>query len=55
MRPNGTVFFSTNARRFHLDQDAFADAEVVEITDKTVPFDFDGERPHRCWRANRRG
>lgn len=55
MRPNGTVFFSTNARRFHLDQDAFAGAEVVEITDKTVPFDFDGERPHRCWRANRRG
>jgi 23S rRNA (guanine2445-N2)-methyltransferase / 23S rRNA (guanine2069-N7)-methyltransferase len=50
MRPGGTVFFSTNSRRFKLDEAALAGATVREISKQTVPEDFRNKRIHRCWR-----
>jgi 23S rRNA (guanine2445-N2)-methyltransferase / 23S rRNA (guanine2069-N7)-methyltransferase len=53
MRPGGTVFFSTNSRRFKLDEGALAGAAAREITRQTIPEDFRNKRIHRCWRIIR--
>lgn len=51
MPPGGTVFFSTNFRRFKLDNDVESFfTEVREISRQTVPEDFRNRRIHRCWR-----
>jgi 23S rRNA (guanine2445-N2)-methyltransferase / 23S rRNA (guanine2069-N7)-methyltransferase len=48
--PGGTIYFSTNSRRFKLDESAMAHAKVREISRQTVPEDFRNQRIHRCWR-----
>ncbi len=48
--PGGTVFFSTNFRRFKLDPASIPAASLVEISRQTVPPDFRNRRIHRCWR-----
>ncbi len=52
----GVVYFSTNHRKFRLDEDALkADYEIVEISDKTLPMDFRNKHIHRAWRMVARG
>jgi 23S rRNA (guanine2445-N2)-methyltransferase / 23S rRNA (guanine2069-N7)-methyltransferase len=53
--PNGAVFFSTNFRRFKLDEAALAAYSIRDITRQTIPEDFRNERIHRCWRLVRKG
>lgn len=54
--PGGNVFFSTNFRRFKLNQLPFEHlATVREISKQTVPEDFRDKRIHRCWRMVRNG
>lgn len=54
LRPGGTIWFSTNARRFKPEAAAFdgceALAEVAEISARSVPFDFRDRKIHRAWR-----
>ncbi len=50
MQPGGVIFFSTNSRRFKLDEAALAGAAVREITRQTIPEDFRNKRIHRAWR-----
>lgn len=50
MAPGGVVYFSTNFRRFKLDEPMLATYNVREISKQTVPEDFRNERIHRCWR-----
>lgn len=50
MQPGGAVFFSTNFRKFKLDEQSLAGADVREISKHTVPEDFRNKRIHRCWR-----
>lgn len=50
VRPGGVIFFSTNFRRFKLDESEIPAAEVHEISKQTVPEDFRNRRIHRCWR-----
>lgn len=46
----GKVYFSTNFRRFRLDEGvAQLFSEVREISRQTVPEDFRNQRIHRCW------
>lgn len=54
MAPQGTVYFSTNRRKFRFE---FEDpkAEIREITTQTVPPDFQRKRPHRCWLIRKNG
>lgn len=54
LRPGGTLFFSTNHQDFELRRDAFAAADVKEITAATIPEDYRNPRKtiHRCWRIN---
>jgi 23S rRNA (cytosine1962-C5)-methyltransferase len=53
--PGGVVYFSTNHQRFgpRLDELADETAEIVEITEQTVPPDFRNRGVHRCWRIVR--
>jgi 23S rRNA (guanine2445-N2)-methyltransferase / 23S rRNA (guanine2069-N7)-methyltransferase len=53
--PGGSVFFSTNFRRFKLDEAALGDYTVRDITRQTIPEDFRNERIHKCWVLMRRG
>ena len=49
--PKGELFFSTNARRFLLDETAIPEGfGCREITKRTVPDDFRNKTIHRCWR-----
>ncbi|MDA1049397.1 MAG: bifunctional 23S rRNA (guanine(2069)-N(7))-methyltransferase RlmK/23S rRNA (guanine(2445)-N(2))-methyltransferase RlmL [Planctomycetota bacterium] len=50
MVPGGTIFFSTNFRRFKLDEAGLPALEIREISKHTVPEDFRNRRIHRCWR-----
>ena len=54
MAPGGVVFFSTNFRRFTLDEASVAWGDVREISKQTVPDDFRNKRIHRCWRVVKR-
>lgn len=36
----GTIVFSNNFRRFHLDRDALAEFEIIDISRATIPPDF---------------
>jgi 23S rRNA (guanine2445-N2)-methyltransferase / 23S rRNA (guanine2069-N7)-methyltransferase len=50
LTPGGTIFFSTNFRRFKFDPAAIPPAGVIEISRQTVPPDFRNRRIHRCWK-----
>ncbi len=50
----GTVYFSTNHRKFALDIEAIAPLfDIEEITDTTQPEDFRDKKIHRCWRLGK--
>jgi len=54
MAAGSTIFFSTNFRRFKLDEESLLAARegltIQEISRRTVPEDFRNERIHRCWK-----
>ena len=46
----GILIFSTNFRKFALDETLQAEYQVKEISEETIPFDFQrNRRIHRCW------
>jgi 23S rRNA (cytosine1962-C5)-methyltransferase len=49
LTPNGELFFSTNRRRFKLDDALQALPGAEEITRQTLPDDFKRNPAHRCW------
>lgn len=49
LAPGGVIYFSTNFRRFRLDEAALPAASFREISRQTVPEDFRNKRIHRCW------
>lgn len=53
--PGGAVFFSTNFRRFKLDEAALGEYAIRDITRQTIPEDFRNQRIHACWQLVRRG
>ncbi len=46
----GVIYFSTNFRRFKMDESELNQVKIVEISKQTVPEDFRNRRIHRCWR-----
>jgi 23S rRNA (cytosine1962-C5)-methyltransferase len=48
---DGTVWFSTNSRRFKPDEKTLG--QFQEISDTSVPPDFRNRKIHRCWRYTR--
>lgn len=55
MAPAGVVYFSTNFRRFKLNEDAVAAAGFAarEITTQTLPPEYRNRKTHRCWRLTK--
>ncbi len=54
LAPEGTLLFSTNFRRFRLDQESLADLSVTDITRRTIPPDFArNPKIHACWLIRR--
>jgi len=54
LTPGGIVYFSTNARRFQIAAEALAGHYAIrDVTARTLPEDFRGQRPHRAWRLTR--
>jgi 23S rRNA (cytosine1962-C5)-methyltransferase len=47
---DGTIFFSTNSRKFVFDASLFPQCSIVEISSKTLPIDFHDPKIHRCWK-----
>jgi len=53
IQPGGTLYFSTNARRFVLDVNALQASSVKDITRASTPFDFEGKLLRWCWKMIR--
>lgn len=49
LSPGAWVYFSTNFRRFKLDEASLNRYSIREISQQTVPEDFRNRRIHRCW------
>ena len=50
LAPGGVLVFSTNRTRFHLDEQLQQDFSLEDLTQKTLPRDFDrNPNIHRCW------
>jgi 23S rRNA (cytosine1962-C5)-methyltransferase len=48
----GTIFFSTNSRRFSFDESLFPSCSIKDISKKTIPLDFHNQKIHRCWQIS---
>jgi 23S rRNA (cytosine1962-C5)-methyltransferase len=48
--PGGSLYFSTNSRKFKLDSRLFDGWHIEDITECTVPLDFHDAKTHYCWR-----
>jgi len=53
IKPGGMIYFSTNFRRFKLDEDALHSTSIVEISKHTIPEDYRNRRIHRCWKIHK--
>jgi 23S rRNA (cytosine1962-C5)-methyltransferase len=50
MRTGGTMYFSTNYRKFVLESDKIVAASIKDITNATTPFDFQGKLFRWCYK-----
>ena len=54
LTPTGTLYFSTNFRRFKFDLTQFLGLNIADITAKTIPEDFARDQKiHYCWQITR--
>ncbi|MBI5858514.1 MAG: class I SAM-dependent methyltransferase [Sphingobacteriales bacterium] len=49
LKKGGTLYFSTNYRKFILDNDKIKAARIKDITKATTPFDFEGRLSRVCF------
>lgn len=49
LRKGGMLYFSTNFRKFVLEKEKIAAAEIKDITKATTPFDFEGKLWRWCY------
>jgi len=57
LTPGGTLYFSTNSERLKFDRAQLPQATISgctigceDITPQTIPNDYAGNKPHRCWK-----
>lgn len=51
LRPDGTLYFSNNFRKFKLDVEALQEFVIEDISPQTIGFDFQrNPNIHRCWK-----
>ena len=50
LEPDGLLLFSTNFRRFKLEESLATRYDIKDISAESVPFDFSrNEKIHSCW------
>ena len=49
MKPGGLLYFSTNFRKFVMDQEKINTTLIKDITKATTPFDFEGRLFRYCF------
>jgi 23S rRNA (cytosine1962-C5)-methyltransferase len=49
LKPGGILYFSTNFRKFELDQEKINASTIKDITKATTPFDFEGKLFRWCF------
>jgi 23S rRNA (cytosine1962-C5)-methyltransferase len=47
---DGVLYFSTNFRKFRLQEESLDSDKIEELTPASIPEDFRNRRIHRCWR-----
>jgi len=52
LRKGGVLYFSTNFRKFVLEKEKIAAADIKDITKATTPFDFEGKLWRWCYLIN---
>lgn len=52
LNPGGTLFFSTNLRKFKLETEAFSSFKLKNISGQTIPNDFRDKKIHHCFLFN---
>lgn len=57
LNPDGILYFSTNSERLKFDPAAIPPVtisglsiNIQDITAQTIPNDYTGSKPHRCWK-----
>lgn len=56
LESDGILIFSNNYRRFKMDIEGLVNLKVEDITDQTIPRDFErNRRIHQCWKITRTG
>jgi 23S rRNA (cytosine1962-C5)-methyltransferase len=50
LKLGGVLYFSTNARKFELNEELLDASTIKDITKATTPFDFEGKLQRWCWR-----
>lgn len=54
LAPNGILYFSTNFRRFKMNNQALIDLKIEDISNAMIPKDFARDtRIHYCWKITR--
>jgi 23S rRNA (cytosine1962-C5)-methyltransferase len=51
MKPGGILYFSTNFRKFQLEQEKIDATSIRDITNATTPFDFQGKLFRWCYKV----
>ena len=49
LKAGGSIYFSTNARKFILDEKSIKASSIKDITRATTPFDFEGRMNRLCY------
>jgi 23S rRNA (cytosine1962-C5)-methyltransferase len=49
LKPGGILYFSTNFRKFILDEERVKATTIKDITKTTTPFDFEGKLFRKCF------
>jgi 23S rRNA (cytosine1962-C5)-methyltransferase len=49
LKPGGLLYFSTNFRKFRLDEEQIEASATRDITRQTTPFDFEGKLERWCY------
>lgn len=55
MTTGGILYFSTNYRKFVLDQEHIQSTSIRDITKATTPFDFQGKLHRQCFKIVKEG
>jgi 23S rRNA (cytosine1962-C5)-methyltransferase len=53
LRPNGTLFFSTNYRKFRLEPAEIQTPLITDISKYTIPPDFRNDKIHYCYQLDK--